>query len=145
MATTNAEAFKAALQQIEKDKDPAALVELFGDGATVDSPARDGKLTSRESIENFWAEYLAAFDTVRSTFTQDHTIGDTSVLQWSSEGRLATGRSIHYRGVSIVTFKGYKVATFTTYYDSAAFTTPPAETHAMAAVPGPDTNNEGGD
>ena len=128
---TNADTFKKTLRQIEESKDPAALVALFGDDATVDSPARESKLSGRDHVHNFWAEYLGAFSEVRSTFTTEHTIGDTSVLQWHSTGTLPTGRPIHYRGVSIVTFKGYKVATFTTYYDSAAFVTALGE-HAKA-------------
>ena len=151
MLTVNAQTFQKTLQSIEQSKDPTALVDLFGDGATIDSPAREGKLTGRESIRHFWQEYLDAFRHVRSTFTVDHTIGDTGVLQWVSEGMLTNGKPVRYRGVSIVTFKGYKVASFTTYYDSAVFVThaPDAKSepsHAGAAViPGPDTNNEGGD
>ena len=146
MTTSNAETFKKTLQSVEQSKDPTALVDLFNDAATVDSPARETKLSGRDSIRRFWTEYLEAFRHVRSTFTVEHTIGDTSVLQWVSEGTLPTGRPIRYRGVSIVTFRGYKVASFTTYYDSAAFVIPVAEPKPVAAMAsGFNTNNEGGD
>lgn len=137
---TNADKFKAALQQIERSKNPMPLVDLFHDDATVDTPAHAHKLTGHTAIEAYWREYLHAFGTVQSTFTVNQTIGDTSVLQWVSDGTLPNGRPIHYRGVSIVTFKGYKVSTFTAYYDSAAFVTPAAEVIASGAA-----NAEGGD
>ncbi|HEX8324967.1 MAG TPA: nuclear transport factor 2 family protein [Tepidisphaeraceae bacterium] len=150
MPTTNADTFKATLQQIEQSKDPAAMVALFHDDATVDTPAHERKLSGRDAITQFWKEYLHAFGTIHSTFTTDHTIGDTSVMQWVSTGTLPNDQPIRYRGVSIVTFKGYKVMTFTAYYDSAAFLAPPPEKVAkLVAATSPAasglTNNEGGD
>ncbi|MGC4032115.1 MAG: nuclear transport factor 2 family protein [Tepidisphaeraceae bacterium] len=154
MVITNVDAFKEALQQTEQTRDPSALVHLFADCATIDTPAREGKLCGPESIGHFWQEYLAAFQTIRSTFTREHTIGDTSILEWVGDGVLANGRPVHYRGVSIITFRGYKVHSFTTYYDSAAFHVLPQPKDdipkprfmpADVPIPGPDTNNEGGD
>ena len=141
----NADIFKKTLQQLEESGDVTPLVALFGDEAFIDSPARDHKLTGRDEIHKFWSEYVDAFETVRSTFTTDHTIGDTSILEWVSEGTLPTGRPIKYRGVSIITFRGYKVSTFTTYYDSAAFVAPVNEPHLALTVDTGAINNEGGD
>ncbi|MDB5328535.1 MAG: hypothetical protein JWM57_4104 [Phycisphaerales bacterium] len=141
----NADIFKKTLQQAEETRDVAPLVALFGDDATIDSPAREHKFSGRVEIQKFWHEYIEAFATVRSSFTTDHTIGDTSVLQWVSEGTLPTGRPIKYRGVTIVTFRGYKVSTFTTYYDSAAFVAPSGDPYSGLTVATGAINNEGGD
>lgn len=141
----NADIFKKTLQQIEESRDVTPLVALFGEEASIDSPARDHKLTGRNEIQKFWSEYIDAFGTIRSTFTADHTIGDTSILEWVSEGTLPTGRPIKYRGVSIITFRGYKVSSFTTYYDSAAFVAPGSDATSALTVDTGAINNEGGD
>src|SRR4051812_484620 len=96
----NADIFKKTLQQVEESGDVAPLVALFGNEASIDSPARDHKLTGHDEIQKFWSEYIDAFRTIRSTFRADHTIGDTSILEWVSEGTLPTGRPIRYRGVT---------------------------------------------
>jgi hypothetical protein len=46
--------------------------------------------------------------------------------------------------VSIITFRGYKVSTFTTYYDSAAFVAPGSEAQDLTVAVGAN-NDEGGD
>ena len=145
MPVANADTFKRTLQAIEQSGDPTALVALFAEEATVDAPARESKMKGPGQIKTFWTEYLAAFQKIRSTFHTEHAAGDTAVLEWTSAGTLPTGKPIQYRGVSIVTFKNDLVATFATYYDSAAFVTPSAVDTRKAAVPGHDTNNEGGD
>lgn len=141
---TNADTFKRTLLQIEATRNPLPLVELFSDSATIDTPAHEQKLSGRADVETFWQGYLDAFADVQSTFTVDHTIGDTSILEWVSEGHLPTGRPIRYRGVSIVTFRGYKVASFTAYYDSAAFLAPASEAQELTVAVGAN-NDEGGD
>lgn len=147
MMHTNADTFRETLQQMEVTKDVSKMVAFFHEDATVDTPAHEQKLIGHAAIETFWREYLHAFGSVRSTFTVERTIGDTSILEWTSEGALPTGKPIKYRGVTILTFKGYKIATFTAYYDSAMFIAPAEAaapvaslTTAVGAI-----NNEGGD
>jgi hypothetical protein len=82
-----------------------------GPGAEADAPT-------------FWQQYLAEFDEVSSEFTRVTEAGDEGILEWRSSGRLASGRDIDYRGVSLLTFDGDRVARFATYYDTAAFIEP---------------------
>ncbi|HEY0008849.1 MAG TPA: nuclear transport factor 2 family protein, partial [Tepidisphaeraceae bacterium] len=111
----------STVQQIESQKDPGALVTLFAEDATLESPAREQVLRGKKGAEVFWSEYLNAFQEIQSTFTQIKDYGEYAVLEWEGNGKLPTSRPIKYRGVSIVEFKGEKAARFVTYYDSAAF------------------------
>lgn len=123
MSDNNAERFKAVVQQIERDRDPSALVALFDESSVLDSPSRELELTGVEGARRFWQEYLDAFEQISSTFRKTHDHGNCVVLEWESAGTLpAAAGPINYRGVSIVHFdENDKVKRFATYYDSAAF------------------------
>jgi ketosteroid isomerase-like protein len=66
------------------------------------------------------------FDEIGTEFTHVAEADDLAVLEWTSKGRLAAGRSIEYRGVSLLGFDGDRVRRFSTYYDTAAFVVPDA-------------------
>ena len=135
--------FKAAVLEAEQSRQAEPLVSLFAADATLDSPAHDEPLRGELGAREFWQDYLHAFQTVKSTFTTTHALGDTVVLEWRSEGALPTGRPITYRGASILKFAGGKIASFVAYYDSAQFlleTTAAVEMFGTGAL-----NNEGGD
>ncbi|CAN5571184.1 hypothetical protein BH18VER1_BH18VER1_07400 [soil metagenome] len=69
----------------------------------------------------FWQTYLEQFREVQSEFTNDFATDRTAVLEWNSRGKLADGRPIGYRGVSIIEFGDNGLTSFRTYYDSALF------------------------
>lgn len=117
-----AETFKSTLQQIERSRDPEALVALFGSEAELLNLALTEPMKGTEGARKFWTNYLTAFEKIQSTFL--HTIdGDkTAVLEWVSEGVIAaTGQPFNYRGVSVVENDGEKATKFRSYYDSAVF------------------------
>ncbi len=118
-----AQRFADALQALEKGDDQA-LLDQFGDGAELKRPERKHGPGKEADASTFWQQYLAEFDSIATEFDRVVESGDEAVLEWHSSGTLATGRDIHYAGVSLLTFDGDSVSRFATYYDTAAFIEP---------------------
>lgn len=117
-----AETFMSALQQTEQSRDPETLAALFGADSELLNLALTEPMRGPDGARKFWTHYLAAFESIRSTF--HHTIQNEgeAVLEWVSEGVIAaTGQPFNYRGVSVIEHDGQAVQRFRTYYDSAVF------------------------
>lgn len=122
MAAQPTRTFMDALQQAEASNDAEPLVRLFDPAAELENAPRSVTRTGTDGARAFWADYLSAFDRVRSEFTRVLEGDDSATLEWRSDGNLAkTGEPISYRGTSILQFRDGKVSRFATYYDSAAF------------------------
>jgi ketosteroid isomerase-like protein len=124
---TRARSFAGALQAFEADADPASLTPLFADGATV---LRLDARGERTDVEQFWREYRDQFTDISTTFTHPVQGDGACVLEWDSEARLANGRPVEYRGVTVLEFDGDAISRLRTYYDSAAFVAIPASAAA---------------
>ena len=121
---TPGQLFEAALQRLDETGDPADLAARFADGAELHRPEVDSQ-TSTGDAEAFWKGYRNQFDEITTEFTHRSETDEHAALEWQSKGRLAAGRDITYRGVSLLTFDGTgKVTRFATYYDTAAFLEP---------------------
>ena len=117
-----AETFMQTLQQIEQSRDPEALVALFGDDAELLNLALTEPMHGTEGARRFWSNYLAAFESIRSTFHHHLDTGADAVLEWVSEGTMAgSGQPFNYRGISVIEYGGDKAKKFRSYYDSAVF------------------------
>ena len=117
-----AETFMQTLQQIEQSRDPEALVALFGEDSELLNLALTEPMRGTEGARRFWSNYLAAFDSIRSTFHHHLNTDRDAVMEWVSEGTMTTsGQPFNYRGVSVIEHDGGKVKKFRTYYDSAVF------------------------
>jgi len=116
-----ARAFVDALRQAETSGDLASLVGQFAPEAELlrlnGEPYR-----GVEGARAFWQEYLAHFGVIGSRFNHVTEGENATVLEWVSEGTLADGQPLRYRGVSVLEAEGDKIARFRTYYDSAVFT-----------------------
>ncbi|WP_424951040.1 nuclear transport factor 2 family protein [Deinococcus sp.] len=115
--------FMQALQRTEQSRDPAPLVALFSEVATLHN------LTTQtweglDGAHAFWTAYLGNFEQIRSEFSHHTDDGHTGVMEWEATGQLKGGHDLSYRGVSIIEHDGQKVQAFRTYYDSAAFIRP---------------------
>ena len=121
MASDMAQKFMDTLQEIENSKDVTPLVQMFAEDAELRRLSQE-TMTGKDGAREFWEEYLEMFETIHSDF--NHVIeGDTGILlEWKSSGKLANGKALEYRGVSIFEADGDKVTNFRTYYDSAVFT-----------------------
>jgi ketosteroid isomerase-like protein len=120
MSNPVAQAFMQALQSAEALGDPRVVAHVFADDAELSNLTAHGPRRGREGAERFWAEYLQTFGQVRSQFGHVIETDDTAVLEWSSQGTLADGQPVRYRGVSILETDGDRVRRFRTYYDTAA-------------------------
>ncbi len=121
MAPTLAERFMRTLQETERCGDVLPLAALFHEQAEALNLGRTEPARGREEVQEFWEAYLAAFQEIRSEFTQVLESEQGVVLEWISRGRLADGHPIEYRGVSILEPSRGPITRFRTYYDSAIF------------------------
>jgi hypothetical protein len=115
-------AFVAGLERLERERDDSALLNLFADNCSVSNMQLQAPLSGEEGARRFWHDYRETFSEVESTFSRIVETRNTAVLEWTSKGKLRIGRPIEYRGVSILTLDGDKIAAFIAYYDSAPFT-----------------------
>ena len=120
--------FIRALQAAEAGGDPGPLAQLFTDDAELSNLTRHGPWRGVDGARQFWAEYLHSFGQVRSQFRNVVEADGTAVLEWESEGTLADGRPVSYRGVSILETAGDRVKRFRAYYDTAALHPSPTAT-----------------
>ena len=121
---TPGQLFEAALQRLDETGEPDALLERFSDGAELHRPEVD-RQTSTTDAAAFWKAYRSQFDEISTEFTHRAETDQHAALEWQSTGRLAAGRDITYRGVSLLTFDDAgMVSRFATYYDTAAFLEP---------------------
>ena len=119
-ATERTQAFMDALQTLESNHEPDTIVALFADDATLERLTHK-TYEGKADAEKFWGEYLEPFNTIATEFYNVTEDDDGAVLEWESQGELKSGKAIHYKGVSSLSFDGDKVGSFRTYYDSAAF------------------------
>jgi ketosteroid isomerase-like protein len=127
MTDSPAQLFADALQEVEKSNDPGALVERFTDDATLIRPEANDSHVGEDDPTAFWNSYLSQFDEIATEFTHREEGDEQAWLEWVSRGKLSTGRSIEYRGVSLLSLADDgKVRRFATYYDTAAFIEPTA-------------------
>lgn len=109
--------FKDALQRSEAERDAGHVAELFVEGAPLSNLGGDQINNAAE----FWGKYLDQFREIRSEFTSEISSERGAALEWQSRGDSKDGKSIEYRGVSLIEFHGDKLTSFRAYYDSAAF------------------------
>ena len=121
---TPGQLFEAALHRLDKSGDPADILERFADGAELHRPEVDTQSATKDA-EAFWKAYRKQFSELSTEFTHRTENDQHAALEWESKGRLAAGRDITYRGVSLLTLDDSgKVTRFATYYDTAAFIEP---------------------
>lgn len=121
--TDRSQRFADALRSLEEGDDQTML-DQFVEGAELNRPERKGSRGESDDAKSFWQEYMGQFEQIATEFDRVVESGDEGILEWRSTGTLATGRSIEYAGVSLLTFVEGGVQRFATYYDTAAFIAP---------------------
>ena len=122
-----AKEFVEALGALEQRIELEPLVDLFADDAELTSLTEREPLRGKEGARRFWRGYRSAFEEVNSTFDRTIEADGTVVLEWHTDGKLPDGQNVAYRGVSILELAEDRLGGFRTYYDSAAFVQPKAE------------------
>ncbi|AAF11365.1 nuclear transport factor 2 family protein [Deinococcus radiodurans] len=123
---TTTEQFMQALQQAESTGNVDALVALHAPDATLRN-LTDRTWQGTDGARDFWQTYLGNFERIHSEFTHSQEQSGLGVMEWTAEGELKGGQPISYRGVSLIDVDGNQVKAFRTYYDSASFVQPTAE------------------
>ena len=118
--------FAEGLRRFEQDADAASFAGLFAEGAVT--RRLDARGDRRGEVEQFWREYREQFTDVSTTFDNAVEGTDEVALEWTSEATLRGGRALRYRGVTALGFDGDRISWLRTYYDSAVFAAPSAET-----------------
>lgn len=117
--------FVDALGRLHSDRNADALVELFGEDATLNKAGIPHGERGKDGARTFWEQYRDVFDEIEATFTHTVTEDDVAFLEWTSQGTLRDGTEFRYDGVSVLESDGGSdggtITKFRTYYDTAAF------------------------
>lgn len=120
-----AQDFADALQRFEQNRDIEAFLPVFAEDVELRRPETKDVQQGVDGARDFWQRYLEQFDEIASSFSRVAQAEGIGELEWTGEGRLATGRQISYAGCSLMEFgSDGRVSRFTTYYDTAAFVQP---------------------
>lgn len=112
--------FVDALRELEERGNVDAIAGLFADNAELTNPHLREPLRGAGGARQFWGEYRDAFKEIRSTFRATVEDGNTTALEWMSEGSLRPdGKPFRYGGVTILEWSGDRISRFATYFDTA--------------------------
>ncbi len=115
MAENTAKKFIDALWKLEEDRDLETIVVLFSEDSEVGNVVTENKnIGARE----FWKNYRANFDKVKSTFRNEIVTNDTAALEWTTSGTNTDGHDFEYEGVSIMEIDGNRITRFHAYFDA---------------------------
>ena len=62
---------------------------MFGEDSELLNLALTEPMRGTEGARRFWTNYLAAFDSIRSTFHHHLNTDQDAVMEWVSEGTMA--------------------------------------------------------
>jgi ketosteroid isomerase-like protein len=112
--------FIEALERLEHAGDVAPIAALFDEHAELSNPADSlHPMHGVEGARQFWSDYRASFEAVRSEFRHVVEQGDVAVLEWVSAGRTTAGANVSCPGVSVLEFVGARIRRFHAYFDPA--------------------------
>ena len=122
MTNDRVQAFADALNSLESDGDVDGFVDkVFSSDVELLRPETEQQVSGRSGAVEFWSQYLAQFDEIRSTFSRVVDSGELGVLEWSSTGRLAGAGTVEYRGISVLDFDDAgRVRRLCAYFDTHA-------------------------
>lgn len=116
------QSFMDALHRLEDAGDFADICGLFAEDAPLQAPGRERGYRGPEGARRFWGEYLNSFSSIHSDFDQVIVGGSRAALSWTARGRLRHHRvEIAYPGVTLLEFRGDRIARFRTVFDRSPF------------------------
>lgn len=113
----NAREFIDALHALETQGDVERLVALYRDDSRTSNPHDDRPHEGRDGARRFWNAYRDSFERIHSEFHNIVENDDVAILEWTSDGRMATGDPVRYDGVSVVEFGDGGIRRFRAYFD----------------------------
>lgn len=115
-----AKQFTDALRTMERERNLQPITDMFAKDATMRRIPRSSTYEGPRAVHQFWEEYLDAFSSITTEFTNVIEAGKTVVLEWHSKGQTKHGKEVHYEGVSVLELSDDGIRVFRTYYDAAA-------------------------
>jgi len=109
--------FIEALQVLERDSDPTAMLDLFMENSEAGNIVSTREFIGVEGAREFWETYRNSFGEVDSTFRNVIVSNDRAALEWTTTGTSAAGTPIAYEGVSILEMADGKITRFRAYFD----------------------------
>ena len=115
-----AQRFIDALHTLESDRTADALAGLYADDAKSGNIATTRTYDGPEGAKEFWTGYREAFGEIRSEFRNVVSDEGASLLEWRSEGTVASGDDVVYEGVTVLEHDGDRITRSTAYFDPRA-------------------------
>ncbi len=123
MSQQLAQEFIDALHALEEGGEIESLLAQFAEDAELTNVNLQEPMRGAEGVRKFWEDYRSLFSEVYSEFSRVVVQGNDAALEWSSKGKLAANdASFQYDGVSMLTYREGKVASFRGYFDQLALT-----------------------
>jgi ketosteroid isomerase-like protein len=110
--------FIEALQVLERDSDPTAMLDLFMENSEAGNIVSTREFIGVEGAREFWETYRNSFGEVDSTFRNVIVSNDRAALEWTTTGTSPAGTPIAYEGVSILEMADGKITRFRAYFDA---------------------------
>jgi ketosteroid isomerase-like protein len=110
--------FIEALQVLERDSDPTAMLDLFMENSEAGNIVSTREFIGVEGAREFWETYRNSFGEVDSTFRNVIVSNDRAALEWTTTGTSAAGTPIAYEGVSILEMADGRITRFRAYFDA---------------------------
>jgi ketosteroid isomerase-like protein len=109
--------FIEALQVLERDSDPTAMLDLFMENSEAGNIVSTREFIGVEGAREFWETYRNSFGEVDSTFRNVIVSNGRAALEWTTTGTSPAGTPIAYEGVSILEMADGKITRFRAYFD----------------------------
>lgn len=113
--------FALAITTLETEGDVEPVVALYAEHSVSGNSLRPDAFEGLDGARRFWQQYRDQFSTVHSTFRRIIEADGSGVLEWDSVGEVL-GRTLSYRGVTVLDVDGPLITRSCAYFDSAALT-----------------------
>jgi ketosteroid isomerase-like protein len=110
--------FIEALQVLERDSDPTAMLDLFMENSEAGNIVSTREFIGVEGAREFWETYRNSFGEVDSTFRNVIVSNGRAALEWTTTGTSPAGTPIAYEGVSILEMADGRITRFRAYFDA---------------------------
>lgn len=117
MPQVDARTFIDALHRLEGERDLDTIAGLYAEDANIANPVVAHKHEGPGGARAFWEAYRKTFGEIRSEFHHVMEEDGAAMLEWTSTGTAADGKSFRYRGVSVLEFDGGGIHRFRAYFD----------------------------
>ena len=113
--------FMRAVKWFEITGELGPLLALFHDDGEAVNLGRAEPARGRVEVESFWRNHRSLFGQIRSEFTHVIEGAGGAVLEWVARGVLSSGKTVEYKGVTVLETDAARIRRCRIYHDSAVF------------------------